>query len=543
MRTALGLLARILVALVLVSVGTDAVFWGFAPRWLLLDESTIARVSSSARSGADALLFAEVALASLFVLVQPPARYTSRAPDADAVLRLFALPSRVVTVHVLLSAIVAFGSLSGIFRPAEVDSRTLAALVLLFLTMVSIASLPLYVATRAAVAKVLERVSVQIAKEALAELENEPQGTRRVERRLLAAVAAPVALVGIGASLLVYAHVRNADELARASDARAVALGVLDRVDGRIDGRTEAIARASAAGYSVELEGLDDATSADESDPNVVSVPLDDGRAIVRTEPVELAPATAGWLALAILGVAFAAWLGAQLGSALAGDVRLATEEITTMGAAEVLHGAGVLGTPRLASVRELTDAIDRLGGVFREFARAQERAILARATTERMRGVLLATMSHDLKGPLNAILGFSALAGRSELGPAQRESLGIIEQRGKELLRLVENVLDAARIEAKNLPLEKQSAPLGDVVMAAVLDARDIAAELGRPIELGAGLEALPSAEVDSGRLAQALTGLVVTVAHVAGEKSEVRVTAIARDAERVVVHIETEG
>ncbi len=533
------LLLRILFALVLVNVVTDAIFWVFAPPWLLLDASTVARAAGTARGGAAALLFAEVAIVCLLVLAQPPGRVKAPAPDADAVLRLFALPSRVVTVHVLLSAVVAIAPLSGLFRPTELDARTVAALVLLYLTLVSIASLPLYVAARSAVAAVLERISVQIAREALEELKHEPRGTQRVERRLLAAVAAPVALIGIGASLLVYAHVRSADEIARASDARALALGVFDRVDGHADGRPEAIARARAAGFNVELETQNEPPSVDAFDPNVVIVPLDDGRAIVRTDPVELAPATAGWLALAILGVAFAAWLGAQLGSALGSDVRLATEEIASMGAAEVLRGSAVIGTSRYASVRELTEAIDRLGAVFREFARAQERAILARATTERMRGVLLATMSHDLKGPLNAILGFSALAARSNLGPSQRESLGIIEHRGRELLRLVETVLDAARVEAGELPLERQPAPLGDVVLAAVLDARELSAELGRPI-VEEGLDALPSVMVDSGRLAQALGGLIVAAAHVGAEGATVRVTAAMADG-KAKVRIDT--
>ena len=541
MSVAVRLLARVLFALVLVNVVTDAIFWGFAPPWLLLDANTVARASATARGGAAALLFAEIAIAVLLVIAQPPGRVKSNAPDADAVLRLFALPSRIVTVHVLLSVVIAVAPLSGIFRPNELDARTVAALVLLYLTLVSIASLPLYVATRSAVATVLERISVQIARDALGELKNEPRGTQRVERRLLAAVAAPVALIGIGASLLVYAHVRNADELARQSDARAVALGVLDRVDGRADGRDEAIARARAAGFAVEIETQREAPTPDAFDPNVVRVPLDDGRAVVRTDPLELAPATAGWLALAILGVAFAAWLGAQLGSALGSDVRLATEEITSMGAAEVLRGSAVIGSSRYSSVRELTEAIDRLGRVFREFARAQERAILARATTERMRGVLLATMSHDLKGPLNAILGFSALAGRASLGAQQRESLGIIEHRGKELLRLVETVLDAARIEAGELPLEKQPAPLGDIVMASVLDARELAAELGRPIE-ASDLDTLPSVSVDSARLAQALTGLIIAAAHVAAEASTVRITAELGE-EKVVVRIESRG
>ena len=49
---------------------------------------------------------------------------------------------------------------------------------------------------------------------------------------------------------------------------------------------------------------------------------------------------------------------------------------------------------------------------------------------TERMRGLFLASMSHDLKAPLNAILGFAELVSRGQLTEGQRESATIIDQR-----------------------------------------------------------------------------------------------------------------
>jgi K+-sensing histidine kinase KdpD len=270
-------------------------------------------------------------------------------------------------------------------------------------------------------------------------------------------------------------------------------------------------------------------------------VPLEDGRAVVRFDPVALAPATALWGSLAFLAVALAAFLGSRIGSGVSADVSLATQEIDAMGVSDVLRGSPVLGLARYTSVRGLTSAIDRLGGVFREFAAAQERAISARAATERMRGLLLAAMSHDLKGPLNAILGFSALASRAHLSTGQRESLTIIEQRGKELLHLVETVLDAARVEAGQLALERHEAPAADVVMAAVLDARELGTDLGRTIEVTAP-ETLPSLRVDSARLSQGLTSLILAVARIATPGARVDVTTGVTDA-AVSIHVATDG
>ena len=172
---------------------------------------------------------------------------------------------------------------------------------------------------------------------------------------------------------------------------------------------------------------------------------------------------------------------GSRLGRRFVSDVGIATRAVRETGAADVLRGSRVRREARFDSVILLMDAVDSLGGVFREFASAQERAIDARAATERMRGLFLASMSHDLKSPLNAILGFAELVSRSPLSAAQQESLTIIEQRGRELLTLIHTVLDSARVEAGELRVSPEWTMVGDVVMSAVLDARELAVGLER--------------------------------------------------------------
>ena len=83
--------------------------------------------------------------------------------------------------------------------------------------------------------------------------------------------------------------------------------------------------------------------------------------------------------------------------------------------------------------------------------------------------------MSHDLKAPLNAILGFAELVSRGPLSDGQRESVTIIEQRGRELLHLVDTILDAARVEAGALTVSPEWTHAGDVVMQAILGAREL--------------------------------------------------------------------
>ncbi len=230
-------------------------------------------------------------------------------------------------------------------------------------------------------------------------------------------------------------------------------------------------------------------------------------------------------LGLALTAVLVAAFFGLRIGRAFGDDLAVATGELDATGVDEVLSGWSIRGAPRFASVAELLRAVDRMGGVFREFASAQQRSIAARASTERMRGLFLASMSHDLKAPLNAILGFTELVSRGSLTEGQRESVSIIEQRGRELLYLIDTILDAARVEARELTVSPEPTRVGDVVMSAIADARDLTT--GMQVSISGEIQpGVPLVLVDPARLTQALTAIVL-VASRFGEKGDVVVRA----------------
>ena len=82
-------------------------------------------------------------------------------------------------------------------------------------------------------------------------------------------------------------------------------------------------------------------------------------------------------------------------------------------------------------------------------------------AQTHTTKTTLLRTMSHELKTPLNAIIGFSDLLGSlaGSAGPDQvREYAGLIHQGGNNLLRLINQILDLTKISAGRYELRRQS-------------------------------------------------------------------------------------
>jgi signal transduction histidine kinase len=360
----------------------------------------------------------------------------------------------------------------------------------------------------------------------------------------MAAVVAPVAFVALGAALLAHAHLRAFDTSSRQDDAAELAQSVLDAADPDARGRAQALAEARAHGYEAQV--LEDPAlfSVVRTDDGVteLTVPLAHGHALVQFQTSRLSLGTGMSLALALIAVAVAGLLGARIGRAFADDVSLATRGLDATGVADVLRGGQLQGGARFESVAALLKAADELGGVFREFASAQRQAIEARASTELMRGLFLASMSHDLKAPLNAILGFADIVSSGPLTEGQRESVSIIRQRGSELLHLIDTILDAARVEAGELTVSPEWTRVGDVVMPAVLDARTLTEGASVDIvgEIQPGVQRIL---VDPARLIQALTAIILVAARFAERGHVVVRAAMPAKGEHLRIDVEVTG
>ncbi|MBK8792708.1 MAG: PAS domain S-box protein [Holophaga sp.] len=79
-----------------------------------------------------------------------------------------------------------------------------------------------------------------------------------------------------------------------------------------------------------------------------------------------------------------------------------------------------------------------------------------------------LSSMSHELRSPLNAILGFAQLMDSDAAPPTvgQKESIAQILKAGWHLLKLINEILDLAKIESRQVPLSKEPVSLAEVIL-----------------------------------------------------------------------------
>ena len=145
---------------------------------------------------------------------------------------------------------------------------------------------------------------------------------------------------------------------------------------------------------------------------------------------------------------------------------------------------------------------------LFREIAEKSEQLALA----SQHKSQFLANMSHELRTPLNAILGYTELLVDRIYGDLPEKAANVLERvqnNGKHLLALINDVLDLSKIEAGELVLTLENYALPDIVQTVVTATEPLAGTKG--LNLTATVQpGLPMGHGDARRLSQVLLNLV---------------------------------
>jgi signal transduction histidine kinase len=128
---------------------------------------------------------------------------------------------------------------------------------------------------------------------------------------------------------------------------------------------------------------------------------------------------------------------------------------------------------------------------IMRAHLRSAER--LAREAAElanRSKSRFLAMISHELRTPMNAVLGYTELLADELVGPVnqtQKDHLGRVRASGRHLLELVEELLGYARVEAGEEIVRPSIAKLSEVVESSLVLVRPLAEQKGLHIHVEA--------------------------------------------------------
>jgi signal transduction histidine kinase len=212
---------------------------------------------------------------------------------------------------------------------------------------------------------------------------------------------------------------------------------------------------------------------------------------------------------------------------------------------------SAVEGSSREPESEELTAALDALHKLAARAARLQHDDAEARAAideAQQLGASFLASMGHDLRGPLNNIIGFADLlvmdqASKPAVRGGQRASVDIIRCAAQDLLALLDQVIGWARLQSGPLPLDRKALALSELIEHVQNETERRAASRNVAVrarrlpsallfadrkQLGAALLALIDPSIRSGKTAELELEAVIDPASELGMRS---VTLTLRD------------
>ncbi len=168
-------------------------------------------------------------------------------------------------------------------------------------------------------------------------------------------------------------------------------------------------------------------------------------------------------LLVMLVVVVFTIFLSSALSRKLLGSLTRLTEVSKDLTSRVTTQQSIDWPTSRINEIDTLIESFkvtsSRLGDSFKQLQSANAELTEAKQRAEaasRTKSEFLANISHDLRTPLNGILGYAQILARDDsIDEQTREAVAIIERSGTHLLNLINDILDVSRIEARRLVLE----------------------------------------------------------------------------------------
>jgi signal transduction histidine kinase len=150
-------------------------------------------------------------------------------------------------------------------------------------------------------------------------------------------------------------------------------------------------------------------------------------------------------------------------------------------------------------------------------------------AESEKARSMFFSTVSHDIRTPLNAIIGYSELLLDGIEDQQERaRALSAISTSGHTLLELINDVLDLSKLESGKMVIKTELTDVRELI-SSVVHSFEVTVR-NRNVELKEEYGALPMLEIDPQRVRQILFNLIGNAAKFT-ERGEIRVRASFRN------------
>ncbi|MFT4251453.1 MAG: response regulator [Caulobacter sp.] len=150
--------------------------------------------------------------------------------------------------------------------------------------------------------------------------------------------------------------------------------------------------------------------------------------------------------------------------------------------------------------------AARRMDALTRGLRQEKERALAA----SQVKSVFVATMSHEMRTPMNGLLGLAHALKGTDLDERQRDYVDLMLQSGDSLMQLLTDVLDIARLDAGETELTPCDFDLHDLVYAVTDAWTDMAMARGLTIDVRIDPSAPQRLHADPARIRQVLGGLM---------------------------------